>query len=284
MKPASGVTLHKANNTCEKEKLSQYMTETTAENNCGNTLNVRVLDPEAMSAAELIARANIIMAQECGTPPEIAGKAKAAEFFCGKAVGFAEKIQAKADKISEFYKAGEKTTESGRPLREIFRGKDGFDVMFEYAPNGEILRQSTFENGILQSVEESRPDGTKNVLSLKDGKLAEYKEAFFETSEGFTMDRYFTFNDGEKSMYFENYGEFTDGSSKAGRWIWFEDGKMSAYYEGMKSEPDGSSVVDLHLRYDKEGTLFLYITDLETGVPCGKHFVLEDGEWVNKAE
>ncbi len=285
MKPVSRVDLKKTDNNERKNSIQQNedLTETKVfVQKPENSTALVVLSPEMLTAAELITRANIIMAQEYGTPAEVADSMDVAELFLNKALRLESFVNSKAEKLMTLYEEGELGSLGVGVEREILAKEDGTEEMLEYAPNGDVIRKSTFKDGVLQRVEEFRPDDKKNILILQEGKPAEYFEGLEETDEGRTMERYFTFNDGEKSMYFENYGEFSDGSSNASRWIWFQDGKMCAYYEDMENSADGNSTIGLHLRYDDTGELYEYVRNIKNGIPQGRHLILEDGKWVNK--
>lgn len=282
VKPATHVETRKINNTsAEKNSIlkdpENTKTEGSFENN-GQIAALIALNPDVITAAELVARAHIIMAQQYGMPPAVAESADVAEIFRDKALKLEKLVNSKAEKISEFY-TKEAASSPDDTERKIFKGKDGAETMFEYSPSGELLRESLFKDGVLQKAEEFRADGKKNVLIMSKGDVAEYMEGLEETEEGRTMERYFTFENGEKSMYFENYSELSDGSSGASKWVWFQDGKMCAYYEDIENASDGSSVIGLHLRYGGDGELYEYAADIISGKTLGKHFKLKDGKW-----
>lgn len=247
------------------------------------------LTPDLATAAELAARASIIMAQEYGVPPEIAKSAETAEDFYEKALDIADKIQDTIDEIQATYEKGSITAADNTPLTEILQTNDGKEIMLEYGPDGTVLRKSTFKDGMLKEAEEFLPDGKKNVFTLHNGEIQTYEEELVEYGEdtekpGKTMKKYFTFNDGTPSMYFEDYAEFEDGSSESSKWLWFNaKGKMDAYYEDIESDGEGNSTVGLHLRYNDSNELYLYIENIQGGKPQGRHFELIDDKWTDKS-
>lgn len=293
LKPASAVELGSIKNIPSKEIPKNKGAETEVQNT-DPSVHFNPITPDIMTAVELATRASIIMAQEYGMPYEIAMSQDIAEDCYNKALYLAEKICSSVDEITLLYENGPKTLPDGTFAIDIYPGdKDGEEIMIEYDEDGFVTRQSRFQDGILQQVEEFRTDGKKNIISLADGKLQEYKEGYEETEDdpesgaktGKTMEKYFTFNDGAPSMYFEGYADFKDGSSESTKWLWFNnEGKMDAYYEDMKSDAKGNSTVGLHLRYNNSNELCLYIEDILDGTPQGKHYELIGNKWTDMNE
>jgi len=239
-----------------------------------------LIGSDYLIAAGFIVKPNTEDMEKADTPVEITASDMRAQLYFNGALNIMNYLQSKVWAVMLLYKSGGKTSYSeGSTVEFSYDPIFGTDTMYEYEPDGTLIRESNFDERGLLAVKEYSKDGKISIITLKDGELAEYKEGYKKLCCSETMDKYYTFDSGEITMAFDGYWEFDDGSCGFSKSLSTSNGNMAAYYEDMESLSSGSSIIGLHLRYDKDGLMKEYVEDIVDGGKFGKRYVFKDGKW-----